>query len=381
MMIALVCALACATGLAGCHNARSRSGSLQAAIPPSAPVTSLPRPLPEDFQRGVNYAHIHSRGHGYGSQISAAQLDTLHRLGVNAIAITPFGFQRGAHAAGMAGFPIDTSRRRGDPSMTTDDLDLEIANAHERGVKVVLKPQLWSNDFWDGGEWHGSVDQDSPAAHASWWNSYRAFALHYAEVAERGHADMYCIGTELVRMTTRYPDEWRTLIGDIRKVYHGKLSYAAHWEHEFDSIPFWDALDYIGITAYFPLNVSDSANVDQLVAAWKPHRERIERLEKRFSRPVLFLEAGYRPATGTYREPWVYEGGSPDAAIQARGYEALFRAFSDAPWWRGVYFWKCFTDPAAAEMHGEDMGFCFRGRPAERVVAAWFGGTCSCVDQ
>ncbi|HVZ40133.1 MAG TPA: hypothetical protein VHI13_12720, partial [Candidatus Kapabacteria bacterium] len=150
MMTVLLCALACVMGLAGCHDARSRSGSLQAAIPSSAPVTSLPRPLPEDFQRGVNYAHIHSRGHGYGSPISAAQLDTLHRLGVNAIAITPFGFQRGAHAASMAGFPIDTSRRRGDPSMTADDLDLEIANAHERGVKVVLKPQLWSNDFWDG---------------------------------------------------------------------------------------------------------------------------------------------------------------------------------------------------------------------------------------
>lgn len=344
-------------------------------MPRTPAVMSVPRLLASDFHRGVNHAHIHSRGHGYGSEVSANELDSLRHLGINWIAITPFGFQEGAGADHLVGFPQDSTRpRRGDPSMTARDIGMETSSAHRLGIRVVLKPHLWSNDFWNGGAWHGSVDQATQAEHRRWWESYRAFALFYARVAETSRVDLYCIGTELVRMTMGHADEWRALIGDIRRVYHGKLSYAAHWEREFDSIAFWDALDYIGITAYFPLAVSDSASVDDLVAAWKPHRERIARLAERTGRPVLFLEAGYRPATGTYQQPWLYDGGTPDEAIQARAYEALFRTFSDQPWWHGVYFWKTFTDPALAAQYGEDMGFCFRGRAAQGVVAAWFGG-------
>ena len=344
-------------------------------LPPVETVVSRPTPLPPDFHRGVNHAHVHSRGHGYGSQASASELDSLHRLGIDWIAITPFGYQPSADADRIVGFPedgLDTMRRRGDRSLTDSDLVAEVTSAHRIGVKVTLQPHLWSRDFWDGGAWQGSISQKTPEEHARWWASYRAFALHYARVAERGGFDLYCIGTELVEITTRYPEEWRALIADIRRIYHGKLSYAAHWDRELDQVSFWDALDYIGVTAYFPLDVSDSADVDELVRAWGPHRRRIETIADRYGRPVLFLEAGYRPATGAYREPWRYDGGSLDPDIQARAYEALFRAFSDAPWWRGVYFWKTFTDPERAGHYGEDMGFSFRGLPAEKVVSAWF---------
>jgi hypothetical protein len=260
----------------------------------------------------------------------------------------------------------------GDRSLNDSDLAAEIASAHRLGIKVTLKPHLWSNDFWSGNAWHGTVNQITPERHASWWRSYRAFALHYARLAESAGADLYCIGTELVEMTTRYPDEWRALIGDIRKQYHGKLSYAAHWDRELDSIAFWDALDYVGITAYFPLNLPDSASVEDLVATWRPAHDRIAGIAGRSGRPVLFLEAGYRPVAGTYREPWLYEGGTPDLAAQARAYEAMFRAFSGDGWWRGVYIWKTFTDPQRAHREGEDMGFAFRGLPAETVLARWF---------
>lgn len=352
-----------------------RSDTL-ADVTSSIPAT----PLGDDFHRGVNHAHVHKRGLGYGSETSATELDSLKRIGVNAIAITPFGYQEGAMSDRIVGFPddpTDTSRmarrrRGGDPSMTEDDLVAEIASAHRLGMKVTLKPHLWSHDFWGGGAWHGTVNQTTPERHARWWSSYRAFALHYAAVAERAGADLYCIGTELVEMTTRYPDEWRALIADIRKVYHGPLSYAAHWDRELDSISFWDALDYIGITAYFPLDASDSAGVDELVTAWQPAHARIEKIAERFDRPVLFLEAGYRPVAGTHREPWLYDGGSPDPDAQARAYEALFRTFSGDEWWRGVYIWKTFTDPDRAGRHGEDMGFSFRRLPGEGVVRRWF---------
>jgi hypothetical protein len=47
-----------------------------------------------------------------------------------------------------------------------------------------------------------------------------------------------------------------TIDCEIRKIYTGKLTYAANWD-DFDKVPFWKELDYIGIDAYFPL--SDAA--------------------------------------------------------------------------------------------------------------------------
>ncbi len=371
-----------AVALGACREGSARGGTMPGrplGTPPAAvnaaprDVVPAPMPLASGFQRGVNHAHIHSRGHGYGSAVSAAAMDSLRRLGVNSIAITPFAFQRGATADKLFGFPGDGSSRR-DGSMTFDDIIAETRAAHERGISVVLKPHIWSNDFWDGTQWHGSVSQGTPEEHARWWACYRAFAMHYARVADTAGVDTYCIGTELVLMSTRYPDEWRALARDIRRVYHGKLAYAAHWEHEFDSIAFWDALDYVGVNAYFPLKLPDTATVEQLVAAWAPHRERIQRLVDRVRLPVLFLEAGYRPVSGAFREPWRYDGGTSDPQTQARAYEALFRAFCREPWWQGLYLWKTFTDPAMASEYGEDMSFCFQGRPAEAVVRAWYGG-------
>ncbi len=359
-----------------CRDARTQAGHLPADSNSTASSTVfadtiLPRPI--EF-RGVNYAHIHRRGLGYGSAASVQELDSLKAIGVNWTAITPFGFQQSASADQIVGF-AESEPKELDPSMETDDLKAEIEFAHQRGIHVALKPHIWSHDFWNGGQWHGTVQQPTPQAHARWWNSYRAMTLHYANLAEGSRADLFCIGTELVKMTTTYPEEWRTLIADVRKVYHGPLTYAAHWEREFDSIPFWDALEYIGITAYFPLNVPDTATVGQLAEAWGPHLERIGRLAKATNRPVLFMEIGYRPATGIFREPWRYDGGTLDYGAQQRAYEAMFRAATARPWFKGLFLWKAFTAPDRAARHGEDIGFTFRRTPAEAVVKKWFLGS------
>jgi len=322
--------------------------------------------LPADFQRGVNYAHIHRRGHGYGSGVSRRELAELKKLGVTWIAITPFGYQRGATAENL--------RYDGDRSLTDEDLAGEIAAAHKLGIRVTLKPHIWSDDFWDGKEWNGTVRQDSVAGHARWWKGYRTFALHFARVAQRSGADQYCIGTESVRMTTGYPEEWRTLIGEVRQLYRGPVTYAAHFEKEFDAIPFWDALDSIGITAYFPLDAPVGASVEQLVAAWQPHRQRIEKLQAKFQKPVVFLEIGYRAVADAHQKPWVYDGGVRDKAAQARAYEAAFRAFAGASWWKGAYWWKAFTDRQRAEARDDGTDFEFRGRPAEQVLQRWYSG-------
>jgi hypothetical protein len=64
--------------------------------------------------------------------------------------------------------------------------------------------------------------------------------------------------------TTEREDEWRALISNIRKVYSGKLIYAANFHEEYEHVKFWDALDYIGVQAYFSLAIKQEGNVARI---------------------------------------------------------------------------------------------------------------------
>jgi hypothetical protein len=322
--------------------------------------------LSADFQRGVNHAHIHRGDRGYGSPVSAKELAELKTIGVTHIAITPFGYQRG--------FDADTiALGNRDRSLTDEHLLAEVRHAHALGMAVTLKPHIWSNDFGRGDQWHGTIDQTTPQTHARWWSDYRQLALHYARLAQQGGIEQYCIGTELVKMTTQYPQEWRELIADIRKVYDGRLTYAAHWYEEWQQIAFWDALDSIGIAAYFPLDAPVGADVDQLAQAWSPHKRQLEAMHQRTGLPIVFMEVGYRPVADCHMEPWRHGGGKVSEAAQARAFEAMFAALGGEPWWRGAYIWKTFTDPTRSHSHADGPGFAFRGSPAQTVLRRWYG--------
>lgn len=330
--------------------------------------TNLPRRL--SYHRGVNLANLHRGNNGYGSAPSSQRHRKLLSIGVNAIAITPFGFQEGARADGIVGFTGDgegDDRRRN----YLEILGREVDSAHANGLQVMLKPHIWSRDFYGGKEWHGTVRQDSPEEHRRWWKSYREFTLHYARFSRKHSVERLCIGTELVEMTTGYPEEWRELIRDVREIYDGELTYAAHWDREWREIAFWHDLDYIGIASYFPLKLPDDATVAQLAAAWKPYRTDIAAVSKRAKRPVLFLEAGFRPIDGAWREPWLYSGGRSNPEAQAQGFRGLFAAFEEADWFHGLYIWKVFTD-SSGWGSDEEEGFRFIGLPAERVVDSVF---------
>ena len=75
-------------------------------------------------------------------------------------------------------------------------------------------------------------------------NSYTQFILLYAMLAQEIDAELFCIGTELEKFIEKRPQYWSNLIKEIKKVYKGKLTYAANWD-EFKRTPFWSDLDYI----------------------------------------------------------------------------------------------------------------------------------------
>src|SRR4051794_29687583 len=198
------------------------------------------------------------------------------------------------HAAIFTQWFIDTptsSRLAPDASRTPTDASILHAAevARKNGMEVTLKPQVGiRTNSWIG----AATPADLPAS----WADYRTMLLHYADLAEQAHASLLVIGTEMRRLSG-YQSLWRPLIAAIRQRFHGQLTYAAD-SSEFEHVPFWDALDYIGIDAYFPLaDVSDPAPpVADLAAAWseRGYLGAIAATSAETGKRVLFTELGYR---------------------------------------------------------------------------------------
>lgn len=309
--------------------------------------------------------------------IEAPGVETLERLrdlGATHVTLVSFGFQPGLDVPEVRFNPGARWFSESDRGVRT------IARqADSLGMGLVLKPQLWVR----GGQWTADVGFSTEAAWAAWETQYRAFLLHTAQLAEEVGAALLVIGTELATPVQQRPDFWRRLIADVREVYGGRLTYAANWYGDFDRVPFWDALDYVGVQAYFPLTQANDPSLDTLKAAWTPHRAALAAVARRVRRPVLFTEVGYRSVPYAAAEPWRWpsrdEHGTVDPApgLQARLYRAFFESVWDEPWCGGAIVWKWYPEGASHPRHGEqqhDLDFTPQGKPAEAVIRGWFGG-------
>lgn len=306
--------------------------------------------------------------------------------GVNWIVQTPFGWQPtyndpNLHLRTTGGWWGETDQ----------GIRVTTAMAREKGVKTLLKPHIWLRRSEDG-KWRSDIAFDSEVKWKQWFDNYRNFIMHYARLAEELEIEGLCIGTEL-RLTVGRP-EWRDIIKEIRSVYSGELTYAGNWYKEYEEVPFWGDLDYIGIQAYFPLATKEGATQAELEEGWRPHLEAIETIAARERMPVVFTEVGYRNTANNAIEPWlwpkrpnyikqpdgsykrentVHPGLDPQA--QAVSYQAMFSVFWDKPWFKGLYVWKWFPawmDGDPREVTHET--FSPQHQPALEIIKAQYQG-------
>ena len=115
-------------------------------------------------------------------------------------------------------------------------------------------------------------------------------------------------------------------------------------------MPFWDALDAIGIQAYFPLLPADAITPGQLPspevldAAWERIMARVRAFGGRLDKTVVFTELGYNNSWSAATEPWDYSarGGDDAEALQRLCMEAALRAIAREPAVVGAFLWKWF---------------------------------------
>jgi hypothetical protein len=228
---------------------------------PSTEASPLPSPVPgtrpdpvpgvgyvagsgTNFQRGFNFAHEGYRIHdGFGSARAAESLDHLASLGTNAVAVLPYTFLA---APGLPG-PFRIPSRPG--SENDEAVTHAILAAQDRGMAVMLKPHIWLR-----GSWAGEIRMSTEADWDRFFIEYARWIGHYALLAEARGVESLCLGTELSAAALERPNDWRRLAHRIRQVYSGRLGYCANWGEEVESLAFWDAVDFIGVSFYYPLS-------------------------------------------------------------------------------------------------------------------------------
>lgn len=331
---------------------------------PADRVTS--QAAPDVVYRGVNFTHEGwaGSGGGYSSPEAAAQLNAIHQLGANAVALVPYGFARGNDGTTVSYTGSDE---------TDEDLTQAAWAAHVRGMRVMLEPRLW----FGRSRSNATIHFENQAQRAAWFGSYREFLMHYALLAELDHFDVLVIGSDLGDLAgnTR---EWRKLIADARRVYLGPLTYAAPAGKELDEIEFWDALDFVGVDDFSPLldagkmrRKTGAPSAEDLASGAGSLAEHLAELSRRWHKPVLITAAGYPSARGGAVHP-----ANEDSAAgvsqqeQAAAYEATFRALAGRSWFRGIFWWKWPTSGIGGGRF--DASYTPLGKQAEEVMREWY---------
>ncbi len=276
------------------------------------------------------------------------------------------------------------------PSMVTDnEIRRAISLARENNLKIILKPVVNVRD----GTWRAWIKFETAdgetdmQAWDKWWADFRQFLLHYAGIAEETGSEMLCLGCEM-ESTEKFEERWRNLIAEIRKVYSGAITYNANHGTEH-KITWWDAVDIISLSAYYPVGTDDvglalkdnlsmvppsDSSLEAIKHRWKPIKENLRELSKKFNRPILFIELGVCSAKGFSAAPWTHHqpGMQYDGDEQRRYYQATIETFWDEPWFIGFTWWAWPSSLYSLEEARTDTGFCIYGKPAEQLVREWY---------
>jgi hypothetical protein len=214
--------------------------------------------------------------------------------------------------------------------------------AEERGISVMVVPHIayWGSKF----SWRGEINFGRAEEWDNFFTDYETWIVEMARLAQAHHTAIFCVGLEFTH-AQKFPERWLRIIAAVRAVYYGKLTYGANW-NEYDKVKFWDALDYLGVLAYFPLCKSDDPTSAELAAAWEKRSAELQRFSQRNGgKQFVFIEIGYNESAKAAAEPWSFAtGGEHAREIQERCLEAALALTCKPPYLAGMFLWKWFPE-------------------------------------
>lgn len=262
----------------------------------------------------------------WGSPAMAESLAQLRGLGAEWAAIHPYAWVK---TTGQVSFT---------PADQLEFLAGAVRLAREAEVELFWKPHL---GYWGSFAWRGAIEfGDDEQAWRRFFDGYRAFIVDQARFAQRHGVPLFAVGVETEKTTGR-EREWRRIVAAVRQVYSGRITYAANWD-SLDAVPFWDALDLIGVHGYFPISHERDPDLETLRRGWDRPLTELGALAERTGKRVLFAEIGYNRNPDAAALPWLHDILDTEAAraLRARLIQAAIDRLEAAPFVEGMFWWK-----------------------------------------
>lgn len=284
----------------------------------------------KSFVRGITIS-THGGGRDWGTDVIVPTLEDIRTVGANWISIHPYAR---IQADGSVRF------REFDPENPPAYLKRPIEEAHRLGLSICIKPHLayWRTPF----SWRGEITFDEEEQWERFWRDYRRWIVALAAACR--DADGFVVGTELDQ-TLSFEEEWRALIAQVRTLTDAPLTYAANWT-DYQNVPFWDALDVIGIQAYFPLTEKPNPTDVDIRAGWNRRMDELRAYSERSDRNILFTELGYNQSYLAASKPWDYQVDDDGSrALQELCWQVALEAIERESRIVGALLWKWFPAP------------------------------------
>ena len=227
-----------------------------------------------------------------------------------------------------------------DPENPPEYLTRPIREAHQAGLKILIKPHLayWGSRF----SWRGEITFETDEQWRRFFDSYLEWILAVAGATR--DADLFAVGTEVDR-TVRHEEQWRGLIEAVRQKTPAPLTYAANWT-DYRNVGFWDALDLIGIQAYFPVSVVQYPEREEIQKSWQGLMDGLAAFSRDQGRRIVFTELGYNRSFKAAVEPWSPEDSVDEAGgLQRLLMDVALRSIEREPRVVGSFLWKWFPRP------------------------------------
>ncbi|MFE2040072.1 hypothetical protein ACFXAZ_03915 [Streptomyces sp. NPDC059477] len=236
----------------------------------------------------------------------------------------------------------------------------------DAGFRTTLRPIMDEAALDPPDGWRGNIE---PASRSAWFSSYGTLLDPYLKAAEQAKADTFVIGTELNSMEG--DPGWEPLVTEAEQTFSGEVAYDANWDNYVSgriNMP----VSSLGVDAYFPIEVPDTASVGQLVEGWN------EWLDKKATGElpnITIAEAGIGAMDGAYHAPGdFYTKRALNPEVQATWYTAVCQVVQERRM-KGVYWWSIWfdDDPNTPPDDAVASRLDFAGRPlTEKAVTSCF---------
>ena len=304
------------------------------------------------FIKGITFAAFAHKGCLDSDEAKFSLNELVNRTGANLVTLIPNGLQETAQSEEICYTSPAT--------MTDDELQRTIDRCHEKRLMVALKPTTNCMN----GTWRAYInffDKDVPCESkwSKWFESYTAFQMHYAKLAEQSGCELFIPGCEMV-MSEHRELEWRTLLKTLRTVYTGPLSYNTD-KYQEDNVSWWDAVDVISSSGYYP------------IGEWNKNLDRIEAVVRKYRKPFFFAECGCMSMKGSSLVPNDWRIRTETALTeQDDWYRTMFTECKKRDWVKGFCIWDWAWKLYTAANGVEDSFYAVYGKPSERTIQHFF---------